>query len=432
MRLTTSTSTARIGNVEIRGVQHVLELEALDTSFEAISNTPRGSHHHTYSPTKSQSVSPEDLYAVQSRTAIVVPCKDESLERIHGVWAAIPSSSLIILVSASEVEAYVQERTKLANFCRLTGRNAIAIHQCDPTIAAALRAVGLPELLDDKGDGLVHRGKGEALAIGIALAATARGPPDTKSIGQRTGEDTVCGYYKYIGFVDADNFIPGSVHEYCRAFSAGLHLAQAEDSMVRISWASKPKVHNGKIEFKQLGRSSEIVNQWLNKLLEKMDANIETDADASRETEAPGLICTGNAGEHAMTLSLALKLRVASGYAIEPFHFLDILERFVGGQDASVIGNMDKRGKTAASSPSTLPTPATDAEQPLGLLKSLSLLPSPAQSPMDGSPPKPTIQILQIRTINPHFHDNKGEAHIARMWKQGLSAIYHSPLTHVD
>lgn len=578
---------------------------------------------------------PSALHAIQARTAIVIPCKDECVARIAGVWGAIPPPSLIVLVSGSSSPArFARERDALAAFCRLTGRRGLAVHQRDPEVAAALREAGMGALLmerrrqqgapttspggDDRrcadGDSggdleeeTVHMGKGEGLVIGIALAATARGPPCGATAccgcgrgggggggasrcfddyrcgtvydnsiqrtfeeydqqeermrychgGGRDGQDTkrptdanaggALGYYKYIGFIDADNFVPVSVEEYCRAFSTGLYLAQAEDAMVRISWPSKPKVRNGELDFSQSGRSSEIVNRWLNGLLGKMDGvSIETRAGAGGAdglgggfgaacaaammgyevpTAADDLICTGNAGEHAMTISLALKLRLASGYAIEPFHFLDIFERFAGPSDdgidattttaaaaaagitttdvvctAGIAGSKQQHDDFAAdllpSSPISLPTtltsPVTMPTTPVGsgsprlsacaspsssssssstssssrdstsspttthagLPSSPSSLPPPL-SPLSLSPlcssssssrssslgvglktmpavrqqQPPRVQILQIRPLSPHFHENKGEAHVERMWKQGLSAVYYSPVT---
>lgn len=560
---------------------------------------------------------PSALHATQARTAIVVPCKDECVARIAGVWGAIPPPSLIVLVSGSSSPArFARERDALAAFCRLTGRRGLAVHQRDPEVAAALREAGMGALLmerrrqgassppgeDEEGcaDGAgrlaeeaVHMGKGEGLVIGIALAATARGPSceDTARGGcgrggggaarccvdyrcgtvcensiQRTFEEygqqddmTRCcygggrggqnteratntnaggapGYYKYIGFIDADNLVPVSVEEYCRAFSTGLYLAQAEDAMVRISWPSKPKVRNGELDFSQSGRSSEIVNRWLNGLLGKMDGvSIETRSGAGADfgaacaaammgyeapTAADDLICTGNAGEHAMTISLALKLRLASGYAIEPFHFLDIFERFAGPSDvgvdaataaavaagittadvagiAGIAGSKQQHDDFAAdllplspislpttlTSPITTPTTPVDSGSPRlsacaspssssSSISSLSRnstfspttthadLPSaPSSPPSPLSPlslsspcssllgvglktvpmvrqqqqpaplPPPRVQILQIRPLSPHFHENKGEAHVERMWKQGLSAMYYSPVT---
>lgn len=535
MRVTAPLASARIGDVEIFGVQRVVELEALDFNPRCLPD-----QHQDSSANTTQAVAPSAINAIQSRTAIVVPCKDEPLDHIRGVWAAIPATSLIILVSGSEPHNYTIERDALSHFCHTTGRCGMSVQQQDPRVADALRAAGMRELLADDGAGLVHRGKGEGLIIGIALAATAKGPePANHSANERCRSndvlvadmrcDSSCprstsratrhcpcntstnggalhscseraaqqqcandghaggtpGYYRYIGFVDADNFVPGSVQEYCRAFSAGLHLAQAEDAMVRIKWSSKPKLNNGKLQFKPSGRSSEIVNRWLNQLLMNMDACIDSGYVQGRD-EATDLICTGNAGEHAMTISLALKLRVASGYAIEPFHFLDILERFTGDSQDSTA--MASEHTEQPSKSLTVAATSFDDEMPVSPV-SMSPVDSPLRTPLDGSPtlsaceeytqptspsiistsldkipavkalPPPLnslpsyraalaqadsdltppesptslaspakVQILQFRTINPHFHDNKGDGHVVRMWKQGLSAIYHSPV----
>ena len=130
----------------------------------------------------------------------------------------------------------------------------------------------MPDLIDD--DGLVRAGKGEAMLIGMALAAM-------------TGRH-------YVGYVDADNYVPGAVHEYCKAYAAGLHLADSPYSMVRISWHSKPKLRDGRLFFTRKGRSSMITNEWLNRFL------------AEYSGFGTEVIATGNAGEHAMSLDLGL------------------------------------------------------------------------------------------------------------------------------
>lgn len=513
MRFSVPKSTAHVGQVEIRGVQQVVEFEARD-------GQPSRRRRHGQQPT--EAVSPQAIDAIQSRTAIVVPCKNEPINRIISVWAGIPAGSLIILVSASAGDRYTRERDALARFCRDTGRDGISVHQRDDHLAKALREVGMTRLLGD--DGLVHEGKGEALVIGIALAAAAPGPGAADSIrppaqtrtqqqchghnskgeenGRVNGEETnvrcshdcprattngngqqfrgacaardsgTCrnkqsrgyaardggstGYYKYIGFIDADNFVTGSVSEYCKAFSAGFHLTSAENAMVRINWGSKPKVHNGKIVFKTSGRSSEVVNRHFNRLLNQLEktgsCTFSGEASERGDNDQGDVelnhICTGNAGEHAMTMSLALKLKLAGGYAIEPFHFLDIFDRFGGDRKvrsapACLMREPHSTISTVSSSPLLTPVGTSPCSSPISdTTMSTSLFPvSPeattsavdqrllAYNPeLPRAPPK--VQILQIRTMNPHFHDtNKGEAHVTRMWIQGLSAMYHSPLT---
>ncbi|KAI3395305.1 hypothetical protein diail_1461 [Diaporthe ilicicola] len=516
MRLSVAAASAHIGHVEIRGVQQVVEFEARDRQSH-------GRKLHGQNPT--QAVSPKAIDFIQSRTAIVVPCKDEPLSRIMCVWAGIPAGSLIVSVSASAERKYADERDALAQFCRDTGRNGISVHQRDRQLAKALREIGMTELLDESG--LVHEGKGEALVIGIALAATAPRPGAADEIdaaahtrthqechghnnnGERNGSINLqepnvrcgcghglpCGtiggngqhcrgasaardsgtcrhkqsrgctakngcrtsYYKYIGFIDADNFVTGSVSEYCKAFSAGFHLASAQDVMVRINWGSKPKVHDGQIVFKTSGRSSEVVNRHFNQLLQQLamrgrctfsgEACERVENDRG-ETELHH-ICTGNSGEHAMTMSLALKLRLANGYAIEPFHFLDILQRFAREPEpepespASIVPGLHSNMSSMSCSPVSTPTGTSPFSSPTSET-SMSvpfLPPSPPDSPAAVRHRRPThdsefrttapkVQILQIRTMNPHFHDtSKGDAHITRMWLQGLSAMYHSPLT---
>lgn len=514
MRFSVHKSTARIGQVEIRGVQHVVEFDAREPQAGS------RRRHHGQQPT--EAVSPEAIDAIQSRTAIVVPCKDEPVSRIVSVWAGIPAGSLIVLVSASAQDMYARERDALARFCRDTGRDGISVHQRDHQLAKALREVGMTGLLGD--DGLVHEGKGEALVIGIALAAAAPGPgaadgadPSARTRthqqchghnrnGERNGrinsqeaevrcshgcprgttngngqqfrgtcaarDSGTCrnkqsrscaagdgghtSYYKYVGFIDADNFVTGSVSEYCKAFSAGFHLASAPDAMVRINWGSKPKVHDGEIVFKTSGRSSEVVNRHFNQFLGQLEkrGSCTFSGEASEHVENDQgdtelhHICTGNAGEHAMTMSLALKLRLAGGYAIEPFHFLDLFDQFSGDSmvrsaPASFMPGPHSAISTLSSSPVPTPVGTSPCSSPVSettAASSLFPVPSePAPSAVDqrlfayssGAPvATPKVQILQIRTMNPHFHDtNKGEAHIIRMWTQGLSAMYHSPLT---
>jgi mannosyl-3-phosphoglycerate synthase len=95
-------------------------------------------------------------------------------------------------------------------------------------------------------------------------------------------------------------------------------------------------------------------------------------------------IATGNAGEHALTMELALRLRLAGGFGIEPFQFLDLFERF-GGVD-----------------------PSTTA---------------PADHP---DLMREGVQVFQVETANPHFHEDRGTDHVDDMVGVSLAAMYHS------
>ncbi|MDY7086325.1 MAG: mannosyl-3-phosphoglycerate synthase [Actinomycetota bacterium] len=334
MRLADSFRSERFGAVRIHELQRVIELD---------SGTSAGPG--------SQVVPAEALRAVESQMVIVVPCMNETRTVIEGVLSGIPHDCLIVLVSNSDrgpVDRYEIEAQTVEQFCRLAGRSAITVHQKDPGVAAAIKAAGMPELIDE--DGLVRNGKGEAMLLGMALAAM-------------TGR-------RYIGYVDADNYVPGSVHEYCKVYAAGLHLAGSPYSMVRISWHSKPKLRDNRLFFSRRGRSSQITNEWLNRFLAEY-------SDFGTE-----VIATGNAGEHAMTLDLGLKLRLAGGFAVEPYEYMDLFEQFGG-----VLESTDP--DVMASS----------------------------------------VPVLQIETRNPHFHDNKGEEHVQGMRMQALNVLYHSPVT---
>ncbi|WP_082772322.1 mannosyl-3-phosphoglycerate synthase [Actinoplanes sp. TFC3] len=341
MRLADSFRSERFGAVRIQELQRVIELDS-------------GAVHDTGQPSLSAGsrvVPPEAMRAVESQMVIVVPCMNETRSVIEGVLSGIPHDCLIVLVSNSDrrpVDRYEIESQTLEQFCRLAGRSAVAVHQKDPGLAAAFKAAGMTELIGE--DGLVRNGKGEAMLIGMAVAAM-------------TGR-------KYLGYVDADNYVPGAVNEYCKAYAAGLYLAGSAYSMVRISWHSKPKLRDGRLFFSRKGRSSQITNEWLNKFL------------AEYSGFGTEVIATGNAGEHAMTLELGLKLRLAGGFAVEPYEYMDVFEQFGGVLESS------------------------DAEVMAG-----------------------SVPILQIETRNPHFHDNKGEEHVQGMRMQALNVIYHSPVT---
>jgi mannosyl-3-phosphoglycerate synthase len=93
------------------------------------------------------------------------------------------------------------------------------------------------------------------------------------------------------------------------------------------------------------------------------------------------IIKTGNAGEHAMSLKLAKITPFASGYAVEPQELVSLCEDY-GGVLPMASHKIAKEG----------------------------------------------VEIFQIESRNPHFHEERGIAHLRDMLLQGLSTIYHSPL----
>ncbi|KAI8194156.1 Mannosyl-3-phosphoglycerate synthase [Colletotrichum sp. SAR 10_65] len=345
MRLEVAKRFEQIGSVLVHDLQRILEMDA-------------GYGHST---PFSQTVSQDKLFAIESKMAIIILCMNEKPNVIDDLFAGIPHGCTIIFVSNSSrgehggVDNYRIEVSLLKNFCRLTGRQAIAIHQKDPAAAEAFEAAGAPDLIDpDTAIPTIRSGKGEGMLMGMTLAAMQG-----------------C---EYLGFIDADNYIPGSAFEYCKSFASGLYLAQSADAMVRISWGSKPKYRDNEWVFERRGRCSEVVNGWLNRLLE------EIYREAGSESTYTNIIETGNAGEHAMTMALATKMEMAGGFAVEPYEYIFLLEQMGKSGDA----------KAAAAS---------------------------------------LVHIHQHMTRNPHLHDNKGTGHVGDMQSQGLNVIYHSPLT---
>jgi mannosyl-3-phosphoglycerate synthase len=364
MRLTSPPKPRRFGQLQVAGEVSILELDAhAHPGLQKGSNGTQGNAEGG-----NFCVSSSSLDEILSEMVIVVPCKDEDLDVIRGVIAAIPHACLVILVSnckRAEDDAYEQQVKMVHTFAGY-GRQILVIHQKDSVAAAALQASRMSELLDPA-DGRIRNGKGEGMLLAIAIA------------------EAFCPEKRYVGFVDADNFIPATVSEYCTAFAAGFAMSRSpeqEDTLVRLRWNSKPKIRNGKVEKVEQGRCSRIVNNWLNRLFA---------SEAPGETLNP-LITTANAGEHAMTMALAKKLRMAAGYAIEPFHFVDLLVRGrLEGNTSSSARDVEGSNRTETST-----------------------------KPLD----KP-VTVRQIRTCSPHWHRESDDEHIRHMWAAGLGSIYH-------
>ena len=192
---------------------------------------------------------------------------------------------------------------------------------------------------------------------------------DGKAEGMVIGMILAKMYHKdYVGFVDSDNYVPGAVNEYTKIFAAGFGMATSPYSNVRVSWVYKPKVRANLLQFAKWGRISEVTNKYLNALLSYI---------TGFETE---IIKTSNSGEHALSMPLAERLQYSSGYSIESHEFIDIFEKFGGLIPSAESSQVVEKG----------------------------------------------VEIFQIETRNPHFHEDKGDLHLAEMLTASLSTIYHS------
>jgi len=293
----------------------------------------------------------EDIKRILKRFAIIVPIKDESLHLLDGVLRSIPFDCTVIVVSNSAREPqdmYRMEKDMITNIHTLTQQEFFIIHQKDPEVGFAFHNLNYDCILDKYR--LVRDGKSEGMIIGMLLA---------KSLGK-----------EYIGFVDADNYVPGSVREYVMDYAAGFCMSKTPYTMVRLHWRYKPKVVEDRLYFKKWGRVSRTTNKYLNLLL-SISTGFET-----------GVVITGNAGEHALTTNLADIMEYSTGYSVEPYHFVYLFDNF--GMKAEKI----------------IPVDAFNVG----------------------------IEIFQIETLNPHLHEEKGEEHINNMLLGSLSTIYHSKL----
>jgi mannosyl-3-phosphoglycerate synthase len=337
MKLDLPRYTERFGATSIHGVQRVYELDSGFDDGRPVSESI-------------VNIGNNQIVDIERRMAIVIPTKGERLRLLEGVLSGIPHDCLTIIISNSPrqpVDRYKLEKEALQQFNRFVGRNAFILHQRDPVLSDVLRDAGYNSILGP--DGTVRTGKAEGMLVGMLLAKMA-------------GKE-------YVGFIDADNYVPGAVNEYVKIFASGIAMSQTPYVMVRISWIYKPKISETGLYFSKWGRVSEVTNQHLNSLVSYY---------TGFETE---VMRTGNSGEHCMSLKLAELLTYSSGYAIEPYEIVNVLEEFGG------------------------------------------IIPTDNQDAMDKG-----IEIMQVETRNPHFHEDKGDDHLKEMVIGSLSSIYHSKI----
>ncbi len=325
----------RYGAITIHDIVKVLELDS--SNYRGF----RGIYPVSY----------DTLEDYAARTAMIVPVKNEDLLTFEGVLRAIPHGSLVIVVSASQrkpVDIYNHEVELVRVIHESTRKGILIVHQHDPTWADVLGDTQLSDMLGK--NGTVRRGKGEGMLLGALIAA---------GLG-----------YNYIGFIDSDNYVPGSVHEYSWIYYAGFSMSRNPYTMVRIKWSFKGKLASSSMYLRRRGRVSMVTNSVLNYALSVI-RRVETD-----------IINTANSGEHALSTELALRLKWAGGFAVEPFQLVYMLENCY-----------------------------------LSLEESCDLLPH-------------GVNIYQIEARNPHIHAERGDEHIVDMIAKSLGTIYYSKLNN--
>ena len=339
MRVDLPRYTERFGSISLHGVQRVYELDSGSSNGRPTSEAIRH-------------IGNEEMSEIERKMAIVIPVKGERLKLLEGVLSGIPHDCLTIIVSNSPrqpVDRYKLEKEALEQFNQFAEKNALIVHQKDPGLSEALREVGYTSIFGP--DDMVRNGKAEGMMIGMLL---------TKMAGK-----------EYVGFIDADNYVPGAVNEYVKIYASGIAMSNTPYTMVRVSWIYKPKISETGVYFSKWGRVSEITNQYLNSLISYY---------TGFETE---VMRTGNSGEHCMSMKLAELLTYSSSFSVETYEMVNLLEEFGG------------------------------------------IVPTENQEAMDKG-----IEVMQVETRNPHFHEEKGDIHLKEMIDGSLGCIYHSKICH--
>jgi mannosyl-3-phosphoglycerate synthase len=342
MKLDFPRYTERLGAVSIHAVQRIYELDSgKSKGFLASHQTIKKFDY-------------DEISNLLHDMAIVIPLKEERLKLLEGVLSGIPNECMVIIVSNSPrtpVDRYAMEVETVRQLGRFMDKRIVMLHQRDQVVGEVLKKLKYTSILDPTGK--VRAGKAEGMVLGLLIAKM---------------------YHKdYVGFIDADNYVPGAVNEYVKIFAAGFGMASSPYCNVRISWVFKPKVKNNSLQFSKWGRVSEITNRNLNSLLSSV-TGFETD-----------IIKTGNSGEHALSMPLAECLHYSSGYSIEPYEFVDVFEEF-GGVFPSKFPKVVEKG----------------------------------------------VEIFQIETRNPHFHEDKGKMHLNHMLEGSLAIIAASNMCPPD
>lgn len=333
--------TEKIGSVSIHELQKIYEI---DSGKSPILNGHQSIKAFGY----------DELSSILRELAIVIPVKNEKLGLLEGVLSGIPNECLVIIVSNSKRapdDRFSMEVEMVKQYSRFADKKIMVINQKDNDLGKIFKKVNYTSILDSKGQ--VRNGKAEGMIIGILLAKMQ--------------------LKKYVGFIDSDNYFPGAVNEYVKIFAAGFGMASTPYSNIRISWKSKPKIVNNALVFPKWGRISEYSNKYLNDLISNITGS---------KSE---IISTGNAGEHALSMALADNLNYSSGYSVEPYELIDILEKFGGLLPSNLLGII-KKG----------------------------------------------VEIFQIETRNPHLHEEKGNDHLTGMLQDSLLAINNSKICNIE
>jgi len=123
-------------------------------------------------------------------------------------------------------------------------------------------------------------------------------------------------------------------------------------------------------------------------------------------------------------MPLAENLNYSSGYSVEPYEFINILEKYGGLLPPS------------STSSTTTTASLSQSQSPQVSLKSFVSLSSATNTTTskstDAEIMKKGVEIFQIESRDPHLHEEKGDEHLADMMEDSLLAINNSKICNID
>ena len=240
-----------------------------------------------------------------TRTAYVIAHKHESPATLDSVLWFLPIESPVIVVS----NCLLRDWSSLLQFIRKRHgmRRVYVVHQKDRHIAAFFSHNSVESVLNDEGQ--VRDGKGEGMYIGTLCAL-------------------LLGFVDWIVYYDADNYMPSALLEYSAALGTLFQSSEstkqhASSNMlhdIRICWSSKPSLNQSGVQDQVLGRCTRVVSPLVAQFFQ----------ERSIAMNEP-LVCS-NAGEQAMTVQTAKSIQFSSGYSVETYQLLALLDRSCSAQ----------------------------------------------------------------------------------------------------
>lgn len=249
-------------------------------------------------PVENQEIVQDDVEWLQeNQLPIIVPIKDVGVEFVRNAILGIPKECPVIFVSATEKpDVRAQERSLAHQYHGREERDILWIPQIESddgggTDSAVKQYLdtAYPALVEDGG---VASGYREALLIGSFVA---------KSLDA-----------DYLGVVDGDNWNPMAIREFVLLYARGL---RNKNSYVSLEWRCKPKCGDDGFEWRDAGRTSSVINEYMNRLL-----MLHTDYTSF------DVITSSCSGDHAMTMELWDAIEHTENHSGEVNAFVKVME----------------------------------------------------------------------------------------------------------